>query len=112
MKAVKGDVDPGVDPHAKFTFENLVVLSRKKCLNTTVSNKYVVVDPKDAQLMALSTRIHNLEESEKLVHSTSCGGGGGSGGNGGGRNIYEEITSTTIYRSGDVTKGPLRGLQH
>ena len=70
-KTTKGDVDSGIGPHAKITFEKFIIASHKMYLNMAVSNEYSVVDPKDAQLMTLVTKLQKLEEmvcaNNKLV---------------------------------------------
>ena len=46
-------------------------------------NEYLVVDPKDAQLMTLATKLHQLKEAAKSDNATN-GGEGNGGGSGGG----------------------------
>jgi hypothetical protein len=57
VEAIKGNMDSGVGPHTKITFEKLVIIFRKKYLNTAVLNKLPVIDPKDAQLIILTTQL-------------------------------------------------------
>ena len=61
IKSIKGDVDSGFGQHANITFEQLVVCARKKYLNMRAQNEYNKVDPRSAQLIALTTEVTKLK---------------------------------------------------
>ena len=74
IKSIKGDVDSGFGPHANITFEQLVVCARKKYLNMKAQNEYNKVDPRSAQLIALTTEVTKLKselESKSAALTTT-----------------------------------------
>ena len=61
VKAIKGDVDSGIGPHARITFPQFVLAARNKYLNMVASKEYNKVDVRKQELLALTTKIAGLE---------------------------------------------------
>ena len=73
-----------------MTFGNLCTAACSKYNNMDASGKYTRVDPKDAKILALTTRLDTLKKltTPNSAHATT-GGGGGSTTKGGGDKITD-----------------------
>ena len=80
VKAIKGDVDAGIGPHASITFTRFVSAARNKYLNMVASKEYNKVDLRKQELLALTTKIAGMEAQlrQSTALATSGGGGGGT----------------------------------
>ena len=63
-----------------MTFNELCTADRSKYINMDACDEYSKVDPKDAMIIALTTRLENLDKSTNAnsAHTTTVGGGGGN----------------------------------
>ena len=84
-----------------MTFDNLCTAARSKYNNMDASGEYTRVDPKDAKILALTTRLESLKKSTapNSAHATT-GGGGGTTTKGGGDKITDN--NPTGKMSGNV----------
>ena len=82
---IKDDIDSQTGLNKDMTFDQICTAARAKFNNMEASNEYNKVDPKDATILALTTRLEVMEKSAHATTSTGrVGGGGGGGGTGGG----------------------------
>ena len=63
-----------------MSFDELCTTARSKYNNMDACDEYSKVDPEDANILALTKRVENIEKSTNanLAHSTTGGGGGGN----------------------------------
>ena len=61
-----------------MSLDELCTAARSKYNNMDACEEYSKVDPKDAKILALTTRLDNLEKSTNAnsAHDTTGGGGG------------------------------------
>ena len=61
-----------------MSFEELCNAARSKYNNMDACDEYSKVDPKDAKIIHLTTRLENLKKSTNAnsAHATTGGGGG------------------------------------
>ena len=60
MRAIKSDIDAGTGQHAKITYSELIAVARNKYQNMVVQEEYGKVDPKETQIIVLTTEVHKL----------------------------------------------------
>ena len=80
-----------------MSFDKLCTAARSKYNNMDACNKYSKVDPNYAKILALSTRLENLEKSNK-ANSAHCTTGGGNG-----RNNLQGAGSKNNNPTGNMT---------
>ena len=81
IKCIKDDIDLQTGLNFNISFDELCTAVRSKCNNMDACNKYSKVDPKDANILALTTRLENLEKSTNANSAHATTGGGGVGNN-------------------------------
>ena len=81
-----------------ITFDELCTAARSKYNNMDAWNEYSKVDPKDAKILALTTRLENLKKSTNanLDHTTTGGGGDGNNLQGAGSKINNPTGNMTV----------------
>ena len=85
VKGIKANVDSGTGAYASITFNQLVAATRKYYQNQVAQGQYGKVDPRNAQLMTLMTKIDKLEGDLNKKNATALGTATGPTG-GDGRN--------------------------
>ena len=80
IECIKDDIDSQTGLNKTMTFNKLCTAACSKYNNMDTCDQYSKVDPKDAKILALTTRLENLEKStnDNSAHSTTGGGGGGN----------------------------------
>ena len=80
IERIKDDIDLQTSLNNNMTFDELCTADRSKYNNLDSCDEYSKVDPKDAMIIALTTRLENLQKSTNAnsAHATSGGGGGGN----------------------------------
>jgi hypothetical protein len=71
------DIESGTGPNKNMTWQDIIIAARRKYSPMHAANTWDKVDPRDAKLLALTTKLAAMEGGTKP-------GGGGSGGHGGG----------------------------
>ena len=80
IERIKDYIDSQTGLNKTISFDEICTATRSKYNNMDACNKYSKVDTKDAKILALPTRLENLEKSTnaKSDHATTGGGGGGN----------------------------------
>ena len=86
IERIKDDIDSQTGLNKDMTFDQICSAAPSKYNNMEASNEYSKVDPKDATIMALTSRLETMEKANttKAVLATTGGGRGGAGGGTGG----------------------------
>ena len=79
IERIKNDIDSGIGFKNHMLHDDLVTAARAKYNNMVASGEYSKLDPKDANIIALTTKFTALERSvsENLANVISGGGSGG-----------------------------------
>ena len=79
IERIKDDIDLGIGLNNHMSHDDIATAARVKYKNMVASNEYYKLDPKDAKILALTTKVTALERSvsENLADMTSGGGSGG-----------------------------------
>ena len=80
FKAVKSDVDSNYGFHSKITPKSLLTAAKTQFTNIDKRKEWAMVDPKDAKIMALSTKLEKLQEAKDKPSTTATGGDGATAG--------------------------------
>ena len=80
IEHIKDDIDLQRGLNKTMSFDKLCTAARSKYNNMDACDEYSKVDPKDANILALTTRLENLDKSTNAnsAHATTGGGGGGN----------------------------------
>ena len=80
IERFKNDIDSQTGLNKTMSFDELCTTARSKYNNMNACDEYSKVDPKDAKILALTTRMENIEKSTNAnsAHATTGGGGGGN----------------------------------
>ena len=70
------DVEAGFGFHKDFTWEDLIAAGRAKEINMKASGKWNDVDPRNAQILALTTKVAELNTCLSTMSGATSGGGG------------------------------------
>ena len=62
IQRIEDDVDSGIGQHKNISVDDLITASRTKYNNMEKKNTWNQVDPRDAQMMALTTELKQLKE--------------------------------------------------
>ena len=78
IDCIKDDIDSQTGLIKTMSFDDFCTTARSKYKNMDACNEYSKVDPKDAKILALTTRLENLEKSTNAnsAHATTVGGNG------------------------------------
>ena len=76
---IKDDIDSGIRLNNHMSHDDLATAARAKYNNMVASKKYSKLDPNDAKILVLTTKVTALEQSASAnsANVTSCGGSGG-----------------------------------
>ena len=82
IEHIKDNIDLQTGLNKTMSFDELCTAARSKYKNMDACDEYSKVDPKNAKILALTTRVENIKKSTNANsdHATT-GGGGGSGNN-------------------------------
>ena len=80
IERIKDDIDSQTGLKKTMSFDKLCTAARSKYNNMDACDEYSKVDPKDAKILALTTRLENIDKSTNAnsAHATTGGGGGGN----------------------------------
>ena len=78
FNAIKSDVDSCYGYHANISPKLLLAAAKTQYTNIDKRNEWAKVDPKDAKIMALSTRFDKLEEQKNEAKKPPTGDSGGN----------------------------------
>lgn len=76
---IKAEVESGIGHHKSITPTELLLAARTYYTNLVSTNQWEKIDPKDARIMTLSTKLEQLEKAQAAVLATQGTGGGGGG---------------------------------
>ena len=79
IQRVKDDIEAGIGSYSDITPDQIIIASRTKYNNMSDDGTWTKVDPRDAQIMALSTMVENMKKEQKGGNPPQ-----GNNGNGGG----------------------------
>ena len=79
IERIKVDIDSGIGLDNHMLHDDLATAARAKYNNMVASDEYSKLDPKDAKILALTTKVTALERyvSANPANMTSGGGSGG-----------------------------------
>ena len=79
IERIKDDIYSGIVLNNNMLHDYLATVAHAKYSNMVASDKYSKIDPKDANILSLTTKFTALERSvsANLAIVTSCGGYGG-----------------------------------
>ena len=79
IKRIKDDIDSGIELNNHMLHDDLATAARAKYNNMVASDEYSKLDPKDAKILALTTKVTAIERyvSANPANMTSGGGSGG-----------------------------------
>ena len=80
IEHIKDDIDSQTGLNKTMSFGKFCTAARSKYNNMDACDEYSKVDPKDAKILSLTTRLENLEKSTNAnsAHATTRGGNGGN----------------------------------
>ena len=80
IERIKDDIDSQTCLNKTISFDKLCTAARSKYNNMDACDEYSKVDPKDAKILALTTRLENLDKytNANSAHATTSGGNGGN----------------------------------
>ena len=115
IERIKDDIDSQTGLNITMSFGKLCTAARSKYNNMDAWDEYSKVDPKDATILALTTRLENLEKSTNtsLARATTGGGNGGNNLQGAGsknnnptRNMTGQIATWRTINKGPTSAAP------
>ena len=106
IKQIKDYIDSGIGLNNRMSHDDLTTASCAKYNNMVASGKYSKPNPKDAKIIALTTKVTALKQSISANLANVTSGGGSVGGYRG--NQGEKITGVEKWRT--VNKGAT--IQH
>ena len=71
VQRIVDDVESGIGAHAHITTDALIVACKTKYNNMDGRNEWTAVDPRDARIMALTTKLENQTEALAKLTSTA-----------------------------------------
>ena len=110
IEIIKDDIDSQTGSNKTMSFDEICTAARSKYNNMDACDKYSKFDPKNAKILALTTRLKNLEKSTTAnsAHATTGGGNGGNNLQGAGTKTNNPTGNMTVqiatWRT--INKGP------
>ena len=71
IQRIADDVESGIGAYASITPDQLIVASKAKFNNMDSRNEWGAVDPRDAKIMALTTKLQSVEEKYEKFTQTA-----------------------------------------
>ena len=80
IERIKDDIDSQTGLNKTMSFDELCTRARSKYNNMDACDEYSKVDPKDAKILALTTRLESIEKynNANSAHATTGVGNGGN----------------------------------
>ena len=77
IQRITDDIEAGFGTNVNVPADKLIIASRTKFNNMSEKQEWAKVDPRDAQIMALHTKLEALSKAPKHALATTTGGGKG-----------------------------------
>ena len=74
IERIADDIDSGTGANKDLDWESIIVAARTKYTNMEATSEWDAVDPRSAQMLALTTRIKELENSKMTTWKGETGG--------------------------------------